>query len=177
MRTCSDFSTIFILWISTKSLYLVEMKTLDFIYPDLLFSYWIITWFLIYEIVNLFPENKLSAQFLQYGNPKLAILVAFIENMVTYTLLFLRKIDKTTLVKYGTMIILIKLFPLYLLRTTEIQWINDSIILSILFLIYTQYIHLRGTNIIELYKKSFSYIERGERKTPLFSIFNFFMKK
>lgn len=123
-----------------------------FITPDLLFSYWIFAWFLIYLV---YPVT----------NPLFGLWVALLENTIA---LFNLK-DK---LRFLLMIILFKVIPIYLLRKTKIKW-KDVKIFGIVFIVYNIYLNIRGLNIIKVYKITNQSIQRGDNRTPFYYLTSF----
>jgi fumarate reductase subunit C len=137
---------------------------IDFIRPDLLFSYWIYLWFFIFYFTKGDSEFAQNIHF--YGNPVLVFILALVENIITLALLVAENVSFTILAKFALMIVVIKGVPLYLLREQKIHIWRDLFVLSIIFLIYNIYLLLNDTDLIEIYKKTFYTIATGDRKTP-----------
>lgn len=125
---------------------------------DLVFSYWIFLWYLLYEW-----------EFTQY-NPKFALMVGLIENFV-YLLCMI--FYKNTIVNIWLFVIInvfIKILPLYMVRGTSISK-SDIVFSFALFFIYIVWLIV---NDVDLYKnvkdplKIFRENETG--KTPMISI-------
>ncbi len=99
---------------------------------DLLFSYWIFTWYLFY-----------ICGWTTY-NPTLAILIGIIENM---TMLFsMYKTKPSTIIFYIIALFLFKLLPFFSI-THRIQFI-DFIVTMLLFIIYVWWLYLNGLTLM-----------------------------
>jgi hypothetical protein len=144
--------------------------------PDLFFSYWIYAWFLIYYIVITTDVFRYKGFFIKYMNPLLSMSIALIENLITFVYLWSINVNTITLCKYLAIIILIKIIPIYLLLNKPF-YLNYSIISSVsLFILYLLYMQLLGKNVINIYKESNRYLQKGEIKTPLFRLFYYLFK-
>jgi hypothetical protein len=118
--------------------------------PDLFISYWFFAWFILYYIFieNLFIRTHL--------NPKLALLVGLVENIIILAYFFSVKISIGF--KYLINIFIFKLIPLYFLRDYPMNLPNDIYILVSICIIYKFYLVMRGEpSIYDIYKKSYKY--------------------
>lgn len=77
--------------------------------PDYIFSYWIFAWYLLY-IFGLVPQN-----------PKFAIYVGIFENAFVLLSMIWMKINLKKILYFATMILLIKVLPLWTIRHTKIK--------------------------------------------------------
>jgi hypothetical protein len=116
---------------------------------DLVFSYWIFTWFLVY----MFASSKTNphGQFMRsYLNPKLAIIAGIIENTVMLGILarFGKAVDA---VIFAINIVLVKVIPLLMLMHTKINWKTDVFVFLLVFSIYNLYLIINNTNLYEMY--------------------------
>jgi len=151
-----------------------KMKPDDFIRPDLLFSYWIYLWFFIYYV---FHEN-LPDNIRKYGNPALIFWIALLENIATFVLLLAKKTDPSILAKYIIMIAILKGVPLYLLRNYKIYFWWNLLRIGILFFLYNVYLlWANHTDALDIYKKTFKYVQSGDVRTPLFAFFAFLERR
>ena len=119
-----------------------------FITPDLLFSYWIFAWFLIYL-------------FYPIANPLFGLWIALVENI--FVLSTLQK-DQP---RFLLMMFLSKVIPIYLLRKTKIKW-KDVKVFGVVFIVYNIYLNIRGLNIFRVYKITTQSIRNGNNRTPFF---------
>ena len=118
------------------------MKT-KYLRLDLLFSYWIFFWYLLY-ITGIFT----------YFSPMFAIIMGMIENVFTVILYLYRGISRYNLVKFTVINIFLKIIPLYTLRNESIH-LKDIYFTFGLFLIYTIYVLMNSDNVIRYLKNEF----------------------
>ena len=162
----------------------VEYISKDFIRPDLLFSYWIYFWFLLFYFGQDLSSKDLSSKDLsskdlshiikKYANPSLIFWIALFENVGTLLVLFVKipQVQWSVLVKYIIMILVVKGIPLYLLRPYNIHFYRDILIILTVFIVYLGYLWLNGTNVFEIYHKTFDYVAKGDNRTPMFAVFD-----
>jgi len=129
------------------------MITPDFLTPDLLFSYWIFVWFIIYYAS---PSS--------IPNPRFILYVAIIENILSLIIVPSVRI----FFMYLAVIVLAKGIPLYLLRNSPIHLKTDIMYSFLFFIIYNIYLFYKKTNIVRVYQATYTFIHNGENKTPLF---------
>jgi hypothetical protein len=77
--------------------------------PDYLFSYWVFFWYILY-IVGLVHQN-----------PKLAIILALLENVFMLVSMAYLRIKPKNIFYFFLIVVLIKVIPLWTLRNTQIQ--------------------------------------------------------
>ena len=157
----------------------VEYISKDFIRPDLLFSYWIYFWFLLFYFGQDLSSKDLSSKDLshiikKYANPSLIFWIALLENIGTLLVLFVKipQVQLSVLVKYIIMILVVKGIPLYLLWPYNIHFYRDILIILTVFIVYLGYLWLNGTNVFEIYHKTFDYVAKGDNRTPMFAVFD-----
>lgn len=120
---------------------------------DLIFSYWIFIWFILY-ILKLIKFN-----------PKFAIIIAVLEYYLTSFVLYYLGSPLNKLVKYILINSAIKVVPLYFVWNTKMNMPTDAYITFGLFLVYLVWLQLNSTNIIKIYNDLIqSYIDSKERK-------------
>lgn len=76
--------------------------------PDYLFSYWVFAWYILY-ITGILTHN-----------PKFAILVALLENIVVLVSMLYLRVNPKKIYYFFIMILLVKGIPLWTLRKTTI---------------------------------------------------------
>jgi hypothetical protein len=123
---------------------------------DLVFSYWIFAWYLLY-----------MAKIVSY-KPKLAILLGIIENTFLLIGMILYGSNLRTILSFITINIFIKLLPYYSLRQTKIQ-VSDWKPTIIVFLIYCFWLYLNKENLTGNYKKVFDSLINNRDDTPAMS--------
>lgn len=124
---------------------------------DLVFSYWIFAWYLLY-----------ISGFINY-NPKLVLTIAIIENLcVLGIMLFIIKSPLETILKFIGINMIIKVIPLYTVWKDKINWRNDLCMIFGLFLIYLCWSYLFGHKI---YSKQMEKINKISQKNPRKKVF------
>jgi len=131
---------------------------------DLVFSYWIFAWYLLYmaKIVNY--------------KPKLAILLGIIDNTIMLIGMILYGSNFRTILSFITINVFIKLLPYYSLRHETIR-ISDWKPTIILFLIYCFWLYLNKENLTGNYKKVFDSLINNRDDTPAMQLFKKFSRK
>lgn len=143
-----------------------------FIAPDLLFSYWIYAWFLVFILGQWISKKGWSSL---VPNPLFIFWLALLENIVTWILLSYTLLDKgsnekvKTILLYAFVVILIKGVPIYMMSQYPIQFWPSIGASILLFLFYCMYLWFRQTNLIEIYRATYVSIKRGDNQTPMFS--------
>ena len=112
---------------------------------DLVLSYWIFIWYLIY----FFGYIK--------ADPKLALLLALTLNviMIIYRI-FISKITLIRLIIFIVIQIIIKIIPLYTLRNVKINFVEDIKGVILLTLLYLIWVYINKETALELYKNNYS---------------------
>lgn len=136
--------------------------------PDFLFSYWCFAWFIIYYFIDYSTKSPIGQYIKTYLNPKLALILAFIENLTVFLYMIYLKSDIVNLRRYLFMMIVIKIYPIYLIWSEPIQLAHDIVVLFILFAIYNLWLYINNTNLWKVYKKTIISIHKGKTDTPLF---------
>ena len=139
-----------------------------FIRFDYLFSYWIIAWFLIYYFIDV--KSEIGQSFRKYGNPKLALIIALIENAITLIWIAIVNGEIWTIFKYLCMILIVKVGPLYLVWGSPIRIPQDIYTFIAVFVIYNVYLYLNDETLITIYHRTFTSIINRDNKTPLFGL-------
>lgn len=96
--------------------------------PDLIFSYWIYVWYILY-VFKVVPYN-----------PKFAILCGIVENTGILSAMLFYHTKKILVVLFLIMFFILKLFPLYTIWGAKIKWnddIKNTLILLFIYLIWT----------------------------------------
>jgi len=138
--------------------------------PDFLFSYWCFTWFIIYYFIDHSTKSPIGQYIKANFNPKLALILAFIENFTTFLYMIYLKANIVNLLRYLVMMLVIKIYPIYLIWSEPIRWSHDIVVLIILFAIYNGWLYMNNTNLWKVYKKTFTSVHEGKTETPLFHL-------
>ena len=120
---------------------------------DLVFSYWIFIWALLYKL-------KITKY-----NPKLLLLLGIAENMVVLVFMILFNSSYTNIFYFIIINIFIKIIPYYQLRKTRITY--DDIYASIVvFLIYCLWLYINDIEVIKYEKKVIYSLVHNKNQTP-----------
>ena len=122
--------------------------------PDLIFSYWIYLWYILY----IFKVLKYS--------PKLAIIFGMIENLFILLLMCIYNTKKILIVLFIIMFFILKLIPLYTIWNDKIQLNDDIKNTSLLFIIYLLWIHLNQLTITDALTNSKNLILYNKNTMP-----------
>lgn len=148
--------------------------------PSYLFSYWIWLWAIVYilvtSIITLGPA--FCKRWIRCGtsyaiatifsiNPCLILLIAFITNAGYLIKLALYGMPLTNMLKYVSVLMLLKGIPLWLVWTWDMQLYRDLLPVAILFMIYCMYLWYNQVDIISVYTDVVKSIENNENRTPL----------
>jgi len=133
------------------------MSTLRF---DLIFSYWIFIWFLIYQW-----------KWIMYS-PKFALLIGLIDNFLILIMMFLFETKMESILYFITINFFLKIIPLYYLKNNIIYW-KDIYFTLILFLIFIIWLHVNKESLIGNLKLIYDSIIYNKFNTPFFA----FIKK
>lgn len=121
---------------------------------DLVFSYWIFLWFLLYH-------NKA----VRY-NPKFALVLGLFTNMISIFLMIYYKNSLIYILLYLIIQLCIKILPLWTLRHTTISK-KDIIITLLFFIIFNLWVAINDTNYIALNETALKAIKHNEIGTPI----------
>lgn len=126
--------------------------------PDLIFSYWIIAWFLLYYFTS----------YIHYS-PKFLLIIALLFNSGVFLTMVYNKMNLYYLFTFFVAIFLLKLIPIYLLREEDIKKddIDASFVLFSIFLVY--FVIFKGgiKNSIQSFKNGFLKMTTGKTETPI----------
>lgn len=99
---------------------------------DLVFSYWVVAWWLLY----LFRLIDIS--------PKLAILIGIVENVGLWILLWFMNAPSSKLWIFGSVVFFIKWIPLWTVWDVPLQWKKELFYTACLFLVYVAWLAVNG---------------------------------
>jgi hypothetical protein len=100
---------------------------------DYVFSYWLIVWYAFYMIIG----NK------YISNPKFALICGLIHNLTICIIMCIKQTKLSRIFSFITMMILIKIIPLYYLYNTKIHLID---IQTMFILLICYFLWLRNNN-------------------------------
>lgn len=133
--------------------------------PDLIFSYWIFAWFILYKLFKL-----------SINSPKLVLILGVIYNSYLLWKMYLNNMDDYYLFSFFMTIVILKLIPLYFLRNETIRkkHIYTSLFVFGLFLLYIVTYFGNFGRIFSAYNKGENNIVSGNvnsAKNPLMMFF------
>jgi len=130
---------------------------------DMVFSYWIVTWWLLH-----------LAGFIT-SSPKLALLLALIENVV-FALVLALTAKTSSLLGFLGVSCIIKVLPLWSVWNEKIRWSQDVTNLLCLVVVYWMYVFVvEGINPITVYRRIWEALQGGQldpKWTPGMSFVN-----
>ena len=124
---------------------------------DLVFSYWIYVWFLLYFF-----------QLIKYS-PKFALMLGLLDNIVMLILMILFGTSRITIFMFIIVNTIIKVFPLYYLRKERIR-MNDVYFTGFLFFLFVIWIHMNRQTLVGNLKIIHDSLLYGQNKTPIMNI-------
>jgi hypothetical protein len=124
---------------------------------DLVFSYWIFVWYLLYE----FKIVKYS--------PKLALIVGIFFNIILLFIKIYYKNSINNILLFCIIVIIMKIIPLWRLRNNTVYDLKSLIILYIIYLIW---LIINNTNNYIIYKKQLQNIKNNKASGPLIKYIN-----
>ena len=121
---------------------------------DLIFSYWIFTWYLLYisKIVNY--------------NPKFAILIGIIDNTIMLLMMIYFGSNMYTIVMFIIINTFLKIVPYYTLWNKKIER-KDIIVTLFLFIIFIIWLYINKQNLTKNHKKIIDSLLHNKNKTPV----------
>ena len=126
------------------------MKSLRF---DLVFSYWIFAWFILY-LCNITTYS-----------PKFAFILGLIENLFILIMMIVKGTKRITILYFIIINFLIKVLPIYYLRAETIR-MKDVYMTVLLFVIFILWLYINNISIIENIKIIYNSLIYGGNKTP-----------
>ena len=113
---------------------------------DLIFSYWIFAWYLLYEF-----------KYIKYS-PKLALIIGLISNTTLLLIMIFYNNSIINILLFCLVQLFIKIIPLWRLRNNKIYDLKS---LVILFIIYMVWLFINNTNIYILNKTKMDNIKNN----------------
>jgi hypothetical protein len=126
---------------------------------DLVFSYWIYLWYLLYafKVINY--------------SPKFPLILGLIDNIVMLVLMVMYGTSRRTIFYFVIINTLIKVVPLYYLRNEPIKR-RDIYFTTILFGIFILWLHLNKQSLFGNIKLIHDSLLFGQDKTPFMTLIN-----
>lgn len=126
---------------------------------DLIFTYWIFTWFLLYYLV--FPDLY---------NPKFALISGLIVNLVILCILIYNAVPLFYIIGFMIVILITKISPLYLIRKTKIRT-SDIYFTVCLFLLYVLYFWIKENKNLKQMRSELRNFLSGKANSPIMKFF------
>jgi hypothetical protein len=132
---------------------------------DLVFSYWILVWFILFEY-----------DFIRY-NPKFALVIGLFENMVYLLYMIFYKNSISSIWLFVIINFFIKIVPLYIVSNTVI-YKRDILFALCLIVIYIIWLLVNSVNVYQYIKDPLKiFRENKTDQTPLISVIKHRFKK
>lgn len=126
---------------------------------DLVFSYWIYIWYILYAFkITIF-------------SPKFPLILGLIDNIIMFGLMLLYSTSRETIFYFIVINTLIKIVPLYYLRKEQIQ-MKDIYFTCILFVVFIAWLYINKQSLIGNLKVIHDSLLYGQNKTPFMAILN-----
>lgn len=125
---------------------------------DLVFSYWIYAWYLLYSF-NIVTSYS----------PKFALSLGLLENGIMLLLMLLYGTSKETIFYFIVINALIKALPLYYLRHQTIH-LKDVYFTGGLFVLFILWLHLNSQSLVGNMKIVYTSLLYGKDKTPFMGL-------
>jgi len=125
---------------------------------DLVFSYWIYLWYLLYTF-------KMTSY-----SPKLALLLGLIYNSVMLLMMFLYHTKTKTIISFIVINTFIKVLPFYYLINENIR-IKDVYFTLGLFVLFIIWLHINKQSLTGNLKLIYDSLIYSKNKTPLMNLF------
>ena len=126
---------------------------------DLVFSYWIYAWFILYVF-----------KFIKYS-PKFPLILGLIDNIIMLLLMLYFGSKSRTIILFIIINTLIKVVPLYYLRNQRIK-MSDIYFTVGLFIIFVIWLHINKQNLAGNLKLIHDSLLYNKFQTPFMSLFN-----
>jgi hypothetical protein len=126
---------------------------------DLVFSYWIYAWFILYEL-----------QIIDYS-PKFPLILGIIHNLIMLIFMLLYGTSRRTIFYFIVINTLIKVVPLYYLRNEPIK-LNDIYFTCGLLILFVFWLHLNEQSLVGNIKLIHDSLLYGKEQTPFMALLN-----
>jgi len=126
---------------------------------DLVFSYWIYLWYILYA----FKITRFS--------PKFPLILGLFDNIAMLILMLAYGTSRETIFYFIIINMLIKVVPLYYLITEKIKW-RDIYFTIFLFIIFIFWLHINSQSLIGNMKIVHDSLIYGKNKTPFMALLN-----
>ena len=127
--------------------------------PHMVFSYWILLWFILYYF-------KLTS-----FSPKFAITMGILENIVLFIFMLIWGTSTRTIIWFAIINTLIKILPFYYLRNESYN-LKDIYATIGLFLLFIIWLYINKQSLIGNAKLLYDSFIYGKDKTPFMALLN-----
>jgi hypothetical protein len=118
---------------------------------DLIFSYWIFVWYLLYEFKII------------HSNPKFALTIALIENMIGLCLMIYYSTSKKYIFSFIVIMVLIKVIPLWRLKNTKYE---INFYMTFLFIAFLLWLSINEINVLDYHKEKLDSLKNNKPFDP-----------
>ena len=125
--------------------------------PDLIFSYWIYVWYILF----VFHYTEYS--------PKFALLIGVIDNIIMLILMLRYGTKTKTIILFILVNTLIKIVPLYYLRNNVLKW-KDIMATLFLFVLFILWLHWNSQSLVGNIKLIHDSLLYNQDKTPIMAL-------
>ena len=125
---------------------------------DLVFSYWIFVWFILY-IYKVVPYS-----------PKLSFVLALLFEFVIMVAMFLNRVSKYYIGTFVFIQIIIKAIPLYILRNEYIDFLPQLFYTGVVLAVFYAWLSLNADNAVAHFTKQMKGLSEGKITTTGISI-------
>jgi len=143
---------------------------------ELIFSYWIFAWFLVYFFLDAVASRIGKASYTKWMhdnlNPIIALVIAFLVNMSSFFYMVYLNVGGIILLKYLTMVFFVKVIPIYCIRNYPVRLFENLLAILILLIIYLIYLYTQEETVSSVYTRAFNATKVGSNKTPFSSFVN-----
>ena len=130
---------------------------------DLVFSYWIYFWYILYAF-------KITSY-----SPKFPLILGLIDNIIMLFLMLVYGTSRRTIFYFIVINTLIKIVPLYYLRNEPLKT-KDIYFTILLFILFIFWLHINKQSLIGNLKLIHDSLLYGEDNTPFMAFINKFKK-
>lgn len=124
---------------------------------DLVFSYWIYLWYIIYMF-----------NFIKYS-PKFALIIGLIDNIIMWLLMFLVGTSLKSILYFILINVVIKVIPIYTLINERIK-LKDVLFTFLLSVIFVIWIHINSQSLVGNLKLVHDSLLYEKNETPFLSL-------
>ena len=122
---------------------------------DLVFSYWVYVWYILYEL-----------KFISYS-PKFALILGIIDNIIMFLLMIMFSSKTKTIILFIIINVFIKVLPIYYLQK-EVIVLKDVYFTCFLFIIFIIWLHVNRQNLVGNLKLVHDSLLYNKSQTPFF---------